>query len=168
MSDDGDAPARVARRARLIGFAVLGAFGLYALYRGDQSRPVARTLAGRRAVSVHHRARHDGVQRSPGSAIVLRTARATAHAAARRETRRNLRMGFYVAVLLFYALTLRASASSSRRSSRSPRSCASPSAIRGSRRSPIAIGAAAACHVLFGRWLGAILPTGTLWERLTG
>ena len=30
----------------------------------------------------------------------------------------------------------------------------------------IAIGAAAACHVLFGFWLGAILPTGTLWERV--
>ena len=31
----------------------------------------------------------------------------------------------------------------------------------------IAIGAAAACHVLFERWLGAILPSGTLWERFT-
>jgi len=30
----------------------------------------------------------------------------------------------------------------------------------------VAVGAAAACQILFVRWLGAILPTGTLWDRL--
>ena len=29
----------------------------------------------------------------------------------------------------------------------------------------LAIGTAAVCHVLFVRWLGAILPTGFLWDR---
>lgn len=29
----------------------------------------------------------------------------------------------------------------------------------------LAVGTAAACHVLFVRWLGAILPTGYLWDR---
>jgi hypothetical protein len=30
----------------------------------------------------------------------------------------------------------------------------------------LAVGAAAGCQVLFVRWLGAMLPTGTLWDRL--
>jgi hypothetical protein len=30
----------------------------------------------------------------------------------------------------------------------------------------VAVGAAATCQILFVRWLGAILPTGTLWDRL--
>jgi hypothetical protein len=77
-------------------------------------------------------------------------------------------MGFYVAVLLFYALTLQSLGFV-------VATIVSVAAIlRFAERYSwtvtlaIAIGAAAACHVLFERWLGAILPSGTLWEWFTG
>ena len=77
-------------------------------------------------------------------------------------------MGFYVAVLLFYALTLESlgfiaatiiSIGAILRFAERYSWLASLA---------IAVGAAAACHVLFAKWLGAILPAGTLWERFTG
>ena len=76
-------------------------------------------------------------------------------------------MAFYVAVLLFYALTLESLGFI-------VATVVSVSAIlRFAERYSwtatfaIAIGAAAACHVLFSLWLGAMLPTGTLWDRFT-
>jgi Tripartite tricarboxylate transporter TctB family len=73
-------------------------------------------------------------------------------------------MSFYVAVLLFCALTLQSLGFV-------VATIVSVAAIlRFAERYSwvatlaIAIGAAAACHVLFERWLGAILPSGALWE----
>ena len=90
--------------------------------------------------------------------------RVTAPRRARRRARTiGCGMGFYVAALLFYALD-----------------AAKPRLHRGDDRSrsrrilrfaerygwvatlAIAVGAAVGCHVLFGLWLGAILPTGFL------
>ena len=162
MSDPADnADAPVSHGARLAGFAVLGALGLYALY-----------------VAVHlglWRGRSPGEGLFPfitavamiafsagGIAIVARRPR---EAPAEPVERPHFaRMGFYVAVLLFYALTLQSLGFVAA-------TIVSVAAIlRFAERYSwaatlaIAVGAAAACHVLFERWLGAILPSGTLWE----
>ena len=159
-ADSADVPA--SRGARLSGFAVLGALGLYALY-------VAVNLG-------LWRGRSPGEGLFPfitavamiafsasGIAIVLRRPREVA--AAPTERPHIARMGFYVAVLLFYALTLQSLGFV-------VATVVSVAAIlRFAERYSwvatlaIAIGAAAACHVLFSLWLGAILPSGTLWER---
>jgi hypothetical protein len=165
MSDEGAASAPASRSARLIGFAVLGAAGLYAL-------TVAIGLGLWRG-------------RSPGeglfpfitamgmlafSAAGLVTTLADRGARPADEAPKLrlpiLRMGFYVAVLLFYALTLQSLGFI-------VATVISVAAIlRFAERYSwlatltIAIGAAAACHVLFSLWLGAILPIGSLWERL--
>jgi putative tricarboxylic transport membrane protein len=163
-TETSDAPA--SRTARLIGFAVLGAFGAYALY-------IAINLGLWRG-------------RSPGEGLfpfitaaamlafsaggIVATLRAPGDRPASGETRREniLRMGFYLAALLFYALTLE-------RLGFIVATVVSIGAIlRFAERYSwlvsltIAAGSALACHVLFGKWLGAILPAGTLWERFTG
>ena len=159
-ADSTDAPA--SRAARLAGFAVLGALGLYALYvavnlglwrgrsPGEGLFPFI-TAAGMIAFS------------ASGIALALRAPREQSIEPAERP--HIVRMGFYVAVLLFYALTLQSLGFI-------VATIVSVAAIlRFAERYSwvatliIAIGAAAACHVLFGVWLGAILPTGTLWER---
>jgi hypothetical protein len=161
MSDEGAAPSPAPRSARLIGFAVLGAVGIYALYvalnlglwrgrsPGEGLFPFI-TAIGMIAFS------------AGGIAGALRQPREIAAAA---EPTRIGRMSFYVAVLLFYALTLQSLGFIAA-------TIVSVAAIlRFAERYSwlatlmIAIGAAAACHVLFGLWLGAILPTGTLWDR---
>ena len=162
MSDPADnADAPVSHGARLAGFAVLGALGLYALY-----------------VAVHlglWRGRSPGEGLFPfitavamiafsagGIAIVARRPREAPAEPAQRP--HFARMGFYVAVLLFYALTLQSLGFV-------VATIVSVAAIlRFAERYSwaatlaIAVGAATACHVLFERWLGAILPSGTLWE----
>ena len=160
MSDDiPSLPAT--RTARLIGFAVLGATGAYALtvainlglWRGrspGEGLFPFITAAGMVVFSI------------AGLAIAWRQPRDAPQAAARPQF---WRMGFYVAVLLFYALALESLGFIAA-------TIVSVAAIlRFAERYSwvatltIAVGAAAACHVLFGLWLGAILPTGTLWER---
>ena len=163
MSDSAnssDVPA--SRAARLAGFAVLGAFGLYALcvainlglWRGrspGEGLFPFITAAGMLAFS------------ASGFAIVLRQPPEPSTAPAERP--HIGRMSLYVAVLLFYALTLQSlgfilativSVAALLRFAERYSWLATLT---------IAIGAAAACHVLFGLWLGAILPAGTLWER---
>ena len=143
---------------------MLGALGLYALY-----------------VAVHlglWRGRSPGEGLFPfitavgmiafsagGIAIVARRPREAPAEPAERP--HFARMGFYVAVLLFYALTLQSLGFV-------VATIVSVGAIlRFAERYSwaatltIAVGAAAACHVLFERWLGAILPSGTLWEWFT-
>lgn len=170
MSDEGAASAPASRSARLIGFAVLGTVGLYAL-------TVAINLGLWRG-------------RSPGEGLfpfitalgMLAFSAAGLVTALANGSRRPapldapepksrlpiLRMGFYVAVLLFYALTLQSLGFI-------VATIISVAAIlRFAERYSwfatfaIAIGTAAACHVLFNLWLGAILPGGSLWERFTG
>lgn len=164
MSDESASAPPVSRAARLVGFAVLGALGFYALYvalrlglwrgrsPGEGLFPFI-TAAGMIAFSV------------AGSAVAWRKPR---DAAAQAERPQFLRMGFYIAALLFYALTLESLGFI-------VATIVSVAAIlRFAERYSwfaslvIAAGAAAACHVLFGIWLGAILPAGTLWERFTG
>jgi hypothetical protein len=159
MSDDIPSfPAT--RTARLIGFAVLGALGVYALavainlglWRGrspGEGLFPFITAAGMLVFSI------------AGLAIAWRGPRDAPQA----ERPQFLRMGFYVAVLLFYALALESLGFI-------VATIVSVAAIlRFAERYSwtatlaIAVGAAAACHVLFGLWLGAILPAGTLWER---
>jgi hypothetical protein len=164
--DAASSNAPASRTARLIGFAVLGVFGAYAL-------TVAINLGLWRG-------------RSPGEGLFpfLTTAAMLAFSAAgivvalkapRDETAPGtaerpqlLRMGFYLAVLLFYALTLE-------RLGFIVATIISIGAIlRFAERYSwlaslaIAVATAAGCHVLFAKWLGAILPAGTLWERFTG
>ena len=103
MSEDLSAPPSATRTARLVGFAVVGVIGLYAL-------TVAINLGLWRG-------------RSPGeglfpfitafamilfSAAGIAVARLEKHAGSVEKTDfgRMWRMGFYVAALLFYALTL--------------------------------------------------------------
>ena len=161
MSDSAQSPEKPKRAARLAGFAVLGALGLYALYvatglglwrgrsPGEGLFPFI-TAAGMLAFS------------ASGFALVLRQPH---DKPTESEQTRIGRMSFYVAVLLFYALTLQSLGFI-------VATIVSVAAIlRFAERYSwlatlaIAIGAAAACHVLFSLWLGAILPTGTLWER---
>jgi hypothetical protein len=165
MSDESAPAPPASRAARLIGFAVLGALGVYALIvalklglwrgrsPGEGLFPFI-TAAGMIAFSV------------AGAAIALRGPRDAAQGAPERT--QFWRMGFYVAALLFYALTLESlgfiaatviSVAAILRFAERYSWLASLA---------IAIGAAAACHVLFGIWLGAILPAGTLWERFVG
>jgi len=162
----GPADAPASRTARLVGFAVLGAFGAYALtvalnlglWRGrspGEGLFPFITAAGMLAFSL------------AGILVALKGPRdGAAPGAARRP--HWLRMGFYVAVLVFYALTLQSLGFIAA-------TIISVAAIlRFAERYSwvptlaIAVGAAAACHVLFGLWLGAILPAGTLWERFGG
>ena len=166
MSDSADSTdVPTSRGARLAGFAVLGALGLYALYvavnlglwRGRS--PGEGLFPFITAVGMI-------VFSASGIAIVLRRPREAAAEPAERP--KIARMGFYVAVLLFYALTLQSLGCV-------VATIVSVAAIlRFAERYSwvatlaIAIGAAAACHVLFERWLGAILPSGTLWEWFTG
>jgi hypothetical protein len=164
MSDESASTPPVSRAARLAGFAVLGAFGFYALYvalrlglwrgrsPGEGLFPFI-TAAGMIAFSI------------AGSAVTWRQRR---EAATQAERPQFLRMSFYIAMLLFYALTLESLGFI-------VATIVSVAAIlRFAERYSwlvtlgIAAGAAAACHVLFGIWLGAILPAGTLWERFTG
>jgi putative tricarboxylic transport membrane protein len=160
--EDSHAATPTSRAARIAGFAVLGALGLYALYvavglglwrgrsPGEGLFPFI-TAVGIIVFSVS------------GIALALR---APCEAAAESAQRPHIaRMGFYVAVLLFYALTLQSLGFIAA-------TIISVAAIlRFAERYSwvvtliIAVGAAAACHVLFGVWLGAILPTGTLWDR---
>jgi hypothetical protein len=165
MSDESKPAPPASRSARLIGFAVLGALGVYALIvalnlglwrgrsPGEGLFPFI-TAAGMIVFSI------------AGAAIALRQPRDATHEAPERT--QFWRMGFYVAALLFYALTLESLGFI-------VATIVSVAAIlRFAERYSwvvtlvIAIGAAAACHVLFGLWLGAILPTGTLWERFIG
>ena len=162
MSDESAPTPPAARSARLIGFAILGALGVYALIvalnlglwrgrsPGEGLFPFI-TATGMIVFSI------------AGAAIALRGPRDAAQAAPERT--QFWRMGFYVAALLFYALTLESlgfiaativSVAAILRFAERYSWAASLA---------IAIGAAAACHVLFGIWLGAILPAGTLWER---
>ncbi len=162
MSDDSAPSPPAPRSARLIGFAVLGALGVYALIvalnlglwrgrsPGEGLFPFI-TAAGMIAFSL------------AGAAIAMRGPRETPPRA--RERPQLRRMAFYVATLLFYALTLESlgfiaativSVAAILRLAERYSWAASLA---------VAIGAAAACHVLFGVWLGAILPSGTLWER---
>lgn len=161
MSDSAQSSEKPTRAARLAGFAVLGAFGLYALYvainlglwrgrsPGEGLFPLI-TAVGMLAFS------------ASGFAIVLRQPR---DVPAKGGEAHIGRMSFYVTVLLFYALTLQSLGFILA-------TIVSVAAIlRFAERYSwvatlaIAIGAAAACHVLFGLWLGAILPTGTLLEH---
>jgi hypothetical protein len=164
MSDDGAASPPASRTGRLVGFAVLGAIGLYALY-------VALTLGLWRG-------------RSPGeglfpfitaagmlafSVIGIVTALADRRdEPAQAESGQLWRMGAYVAALLFYALTLE------HLGFIAATIISTAAILRFAERYSwamtlaIAAGAAAACHLVFGIWLGAMLPVGTLWERLTG
>ena len=163
MSDDSATSAPATRSARLIGFAVLGGLGLYALY-------VAVNLGLWRG-------------RSPGEGLfpfitalgmvafaaagLFAAFRDVGEAAPQGERPQIWRMAFYVAVLLFYALTLESLGFI-------VATIVSVAAIlRFAERYSwaatfaIAIGAAAACHVLYSLWLGAMLPAGTLWDRFT-
>jgi hypothetical protein len=166
MADDNAAPARATRGARLVGFAVLGAFGLYALsvalslglWRGrspGEGLFPFITAAGMLAFS------------AGGIAITLKAPR-EADAPEEGERDNIWRMVFYLAALLFYALTLEPLGFVAA-------TIVSITAIlRFAERYSwitslaIAAGAAVACHVLFAKWLGAILPAGTLWDRFTG
>ena len=165
MSDESAPAPPASRSARLVGFTVLGALGVYALIvainlglwrgrsPGEGLFPFI-TAAGMIVFSI------------AGATIALRAPRdATQDAPERTQA---WRMGFYVAALLFYALMLESlgfivativSVAAILRFAERYSWIASLA---------LAIGAAAACHVLFGLWLGAILPTGTLWERFTG
>lgn len=164
----GDAVTTPASRTgRLAGFIVLGALGLCALIvavnlglwrgrsPGEGLFPFI-TAAGMIVFS------------AAGIVVALASPRDPA-AAENEPTRPQLRrMGFYVAALLFYALTLESLGFIAA-------TILSVAAIlRFAERYSwfttviIAIGAAAACHVLFGLWLGAILPVGTLFERWLG
>jgi hypothetical protein len=163
MSDESAPSLPATRTARLIGFAVLGTAGLYAL-------AVALNLGLWRG-------------RSPGEGLfpfltalgmiafsaagALAALRAPRDQAIRDEPARPQlwRMGAYLAVLLFYALALESLGFIAA-------TIISVAVIlRFAERYSwlatlaIAVGAAAACHVLFGVWLGAILPAGTLWDR---
>ena len=157
--DSADVPA--SRAARLAGFAVLGAVGLYALtvavnlglWRGRSPGEGLFPFITAAAIIAFS---------ASGITIVLRAPR---EVAARSAERPHIgRMACYVAVLLFYALTLQSLGFV-------VATIVSVAALlRFAERYSwtatliIAVGAAAACHVLFGRWLGAILPTGTLWD----
>jgi hypothetical protein len=163
MSDESAPTPPASRSARLIGFAILGALGVYALIvainlglwrgrsPGEGLFPFI-TAAGMIAFSI------------AAAAVALRGPRDAAQETPTERTQ-FWRMGFYVAALLFYALTLESlgfiaatiiSVAAILRFAERYSWAASLA---------IAIGAAAACHVLFGIWLGAILPAGTLWER---
>lgn len=162
MSDESAPAPPASRPARLIGFAVLGALGVYALtvalnlglWRGrspGEGLFPFITAAGMIAFSI------------TGAALALRGPRDAEQVPPERT--QFWRMGFYVAALLVYALTLESLGFIAA-------TVVSVAAIlRFAERYSwlaslaIAIGAAAACHVLFGIWLGAILPVGTLWER---
>jgi hypothetical protein len=164
VSDSAESSERPTRAARLAGFAVLGALGLYALYvaidlglwrgrsPGEGLFPFI-TAVGMIAFS------------ASGLAVVMRQPHEVAAAAERPHI---ARMSFYVAVLLFYALALQslgfivATIVSVAAILRFAERYSWASTLI------IAIGAAAACHVLFGLWLGAILPSGTIWEWITG
>ena len=168
MADDltGSSDAPASRTARLIGFAVLGAFGLYALsvainlglWRGrspGEGLFPFLTAAAMLAFS------------AAGIVVALKAPRDDATPGA-TERPQLLRMGFYLAVLLFYALTLESLGFIAA-------TIISIGAIlRFAERYSwlvslaIAVSAAAACHVLFAKWLGAILPAGTFWERFAG
>lgn len=164
MSDDGAASPAASRTGRLVGFAVLGAVGFYGLY-------VALRLGLWRG-------------RSPGeglfpfiaaasmlafSAIGIATALADRRdEPAQGESGQLWRMGAYVAALLFYALTLE------HLGFIAATIISTAAILRFAERYSwamtliIAAVAAAACHLVFGIWLGAMLPVGTLWERFTG
>lgn len=162
MSDDSVAPSST-RTGRLVGFVVLGAVGGYALY-------VAITLGLWRG-------------RSPGeglfpfiTAAAMLALSATGLVVTLAQSRQDLpapetrlapmlRMGAYVLALLFYALTLEslgfiaATILSVAAILRFAERYSWITAI------VIAVGAAVVCHIVFGVWLGAILPSGTLWDR---
>ena len=167
MSDDGGASAPASRSARAIGFAVLGAVGLYALtvaiglglWRGrspGEGLFPFITAMGMLAFSAA------GLV----TALADRGPRPAPDQPEQPSRLPMLRMGFYVVVLLFYALTLQSLGFIAA-------TIISVAAIlRFAERYSwlatlaLAVGTAAACHVLFNLWLGAILPTGSLWERL--
>jgi tripartite tricarboxylate transporter TctB family protein len=168
VADDltGSSETPASRTARLVGFAVLGAFGAYALYvavnlglwrgrsPGEGLFPFL-TATGMLAFS------------AAGIVVALKAPRDDGAPGATQRPQ-LLRMGFYLAVLLFYALTLE------RLGFIAATIISIGAILRFAERYSwlaslaIAVAAAAGCHVLFGRWLGAILPAGTLWERFTG
>jgi hypothetical protein len=164
MSDDGAASTPASRTGRLAGFAILGAVGLYALYvalnlglwrgrsPGEGLFPFITAL---------------GMLAFSAAGIVVAVADRRDEPA-HRDQGQLWRMVAYVAALLFYALTLESLGFIAA-------TVVSIAAIlrfaeRYSWAATLAIaaGAAAACHVVFGIWLGAMLPAGTLWERLAG
>ena len=77
-------------------------------------------------------------------------------------------MGFYVAALLFYALTLESLGFIAATIVSIAAILRFAERYSWAHRSPSRSAPPRACHVLFGIWLGAILPAGTLWERFTG
>lgn len=161
MTDSVDSPPAT-RTARLIGFMIVGAVGLYAL-------TVAIELGLWRGRSpgegLFPFITAFGMIAFSAAGIVITRADNRPEVAESTDWGRLWRMGAYVAALLFYALTLESLGFI-------VATIISVAAIlRFAERYSwlatlaIAAGAAAACHVLFGLWLGAILPTGTLWER---
>ncbi len=168
MADDIEASGPPATRAaRLIGFAVLGAFGAYGIYvalnlglwrgrsPGEGLFPFI-TAAGMLAFS------------GAGILTAFRASRDEPPVPDNTERPQIGRMAFYLAVLVFYALTLEplgfvaATIVSVTAILRFAERYSWATSLA------ISIGAALACHVLFARWLGAILPAGTLWDRFTG
>jgi hypothetical protein len=163
VSDDG-AASPASRTGRLAGFAVLSAIGFYALY-------VALGLGLWRG-------------RSPGEGLfpfitaagmlafsaigIVTTLGGRCDKARQADSGRLWRMGAYVAALLFYALTLE------HLGFIAATIISTTAILRFAERYSwamtlaIAAVAAAACHLVFGIWLGARLPVGTLWERFTG
>jgi hypothetical protein len=163
-TDTSNAPA--ARNARLIGFAVLGAFGAYALtvainlglWRGRSPGEGLFPFITAAAMLAF----------SAGGIVVALRAPRDQPTPVEGGRENILRMGFYLAVLLFYALTLESLGFI-------VATVVSIGAIlRFAERYSwlvsllIAAGSALACHVLFAKWLGAILPAGTLWDRFIG
>lgn len=162
MTEDGATASP--RAARLIGYLVLCALGLYGV-------TVALKLGLWR-------------ERSPGEGLFPFLAAASMAAfslfafltaliargpdapASRGEGRSLLRVGAYLATLLFYALALESLGFLV------ATVIAVAVILRFAERYSwlttlvIAIATAAFCHLLFALWLGAILPTGTVWERL--
>ena len=154
-------------RARLIGHAVLAAVGLVALVislrlgvwrqnsPGEGLFPFLTSLA-MVAFSAAGLARdwlkHKG---APGRTLGDRSG--------------LMRVAAYLGALVFYAASLEfLGFIVAIRASRSSSSCASPSAIRWLATLALTAGTVIGCQILFVLWLGAILPTGTLWENLFG
>jgi putative tricarboxylic transport membrane protein len=162
--EDGSSPPAVAKRWHVLGFVLLVAAGAYAvavalrlgLWR--QNSPGEGLFPFLAAVSMT-------VFGLVGLAGVLRGQEASGQAAAADLRGTLLRVGAYLVGLVVYAgaldafgfivstivvvvFILRFAEGYSWRTTLA-----------------LAVGTAAGCHVLFVRWLGAILPTGYLWDR---
>lgn len=162
--EDGSSPPPVARHWHVLGFVLLVAVGLYAvivalrlgLWRQNSPGEGLFPFLAASSMTVFGLVGLAGVLRAPDPA-------GGGEPGDLRAT--LLRVGAYLAALVFYALTLdalgfiastiivvvfilRAAEGYSWRITLA-----------------LAVGTAAVCHVLFVRWLGAILPTGYLWDR---